>query len=84
MSQSEKLKQSFLECRGPFPYQEIYKLLNGLGYIEQGAGKTVGSRMCFPNATTNHSVFFHKPHKKEAKASLVKALKTNLQDAGAI
>ena len=84
MSQFEKLLDKFRDCRGPFPYADVVRLLEGLGYEEQKTGTTSGSRRCFHNPSSNHLVRFHAPHGKDMKHSAVKQLRENLSDIGAI
>jgi hypothetical protein len=59
MTRSEKLISRFLSRPKDFSYNELKRLLNGLGYTElQGSG----SRVVFSNGKLNHSIKLHKPH----------------------
>ena len=59
MTRSEKLITRFLTRPKDFTYDELKKLLNGLGYNEiQGSG----SRVVFSNKKFKHSIKLHKPH----------------------
>jgi len=62
MSQFEKLIERFKKIPKDFSYDELRKLLNGFGYIENTKGKTSGSRVAFINQNTNHIIRLHKPH----------------------
>ena len=62
MSQFEKLIERFKKIPKDFSYDELKKLLNGFGYIENTKGKTSGSRVAFINQNTNHIIRLHKPH----------------------
>ena len=45
-----------------FTYEELRRVLNGLGYKEKTGGKTSGSRVAFVQAETGHIIRLHKPH----------------------
>jgi hypothetical protein len=45
-----------------FTYDELCRLMNGLGYAEDNQGRTSGSRVGFYNAETGHLIRLHKPH----------------------
>lgn len=62
MSKFEKLLQRFLSKPRDFTYDELRKLLGGLGYKESCKGKTSGSRVAFINRDTGHIIRLHKPH----------------------
>ena len=49
MSKAEKLLERFLSKPKDFTFEELRKLLKGLGYEEAKAGKTSGSRVAFYN-----------------------------------
>ena len=59
MTRSEKLISRFLSRPKDFSYNELKRLLSGLGYTElQGSG----SRVVFSNKKLKHSIKLHKPH----------------------
>jgi hypothetical protein len=59
MTRSEKLISRFLTRPKDFTYDELKRLLKGLGYTElQGSG----SRVVFSNKKLNHTIKLHKPH----------------------
>ena len=59
MTRSEKLIARFLTRPKDFTFNELKRLLNGLGYNEiQGSG----SRVVFSNRRLKHSIKLHKPH----------------------
>jgi hypothetical protein len=59
MTRSEKLITRFLTRPKDFTYNELKRMLNGLGYTElQGSG----SRVVFSNKKLKHSIKLHKPH----------------------
>jgi len=59
MTKSEKLVARFLTRPKDFTYDELRRLLIGLGYAEkQGSG----SRVVFNNKKLKHSIKLHKPH----------------------
>lgn len=62
MSQFEKLVNRFLSGPKDFTFEELTRLLNGLGYHEEKKGKTSGSRVRFYNEKLQHPILLHKPH----------------------
>lgn len=61
MSKNEKLIARFLTMPSDFHYDELVKLLGGLGFEEVKKGKTSGSRVKFLNQE-GIPIMFHKPH----------------------
>ena len=45
-----------------FTYEELRRILNGLGYKEKSGGKTSGSRVAFVHPDSGHIIRLHKPH----------------------
>ena len=81
MTRIDKLIEEFKKCRGPFPYADLVRLLNGLGY-EEGANSG-GSGRRFVHAKTRHIIKFHEPHPgTEIKIYLVKEIRQSLADKG--
>jgi hypothetical protein len=64
MTKHLKVIKRFLSKPHDFTYDEMKKLLNGLGYQEIRTGKTSGARAAFINKKTQHVIRFHKPHPK--------------------
>jgi hypothetical protein len=62
MSKNEKLFKRLLSKPKDFTYNELRRLLAGLGYSETQSGKTSGSRVAFINEATHHIIRLHKPH----------------------
>ena len=62
MTKQEKLLKKFLSKPHDFTYDEMKKLLSGLGYQEIRTGKTSGARVAFINKATHHIILLHKPH----------------------
>ena len=62
MGRLEKLIQKLLSRPRDFTYDELKRLLRGLGYQELKLGKTSGSRVAFIHTETNHIIRLHKPH----------------------
>ena len=62
MTQQNKLLIRFLSKPHDFRFEELRKLLQGLGYREVKTGKTTGSRVAFCNEGTRHIIRLHKPH----------------------
>lgn len=59
MSRFEKLLKKLLSRPKDFTYNELIKVLNGFGYVEQQGS---GSRVVFFNGSLKHSIKLHKPH----------------------
>ena len=59
MSRFEKLLKKLLSRPKDFTYNELVKVLNGLGYVEQ---QGAGSRVVFFNGNLKHGIKLHKPH----------------------
>ena len=62
MTQHEKLLKRFCLKPKNFTFEEMKKLLNGLGYKEIRSGKTSGSRVAFFHEGKQHLIRLHKPH----------------------
>ena len=63
MSKLEKEIERLKSRPKDYTYEEVKKLLNKLGYIENNKGKTSGSRVVFIN-NQNIKIELHKPHPK--------------------
>lgn len=61
MSQRDKLIARFQGRPKDFTWDELVRLLEGLGYGEAASGKTGGSRRRFVHATAP-AITLHKPH----------------------
>ncbi len=62
MSRHDKVLRRFLTKPADFRFNEMSKLLKGLGYKEIRSGKTGGSRVAFINGISGHIIRLHKPH----------------------
>lgn len=63
MTKREKLIEHFISKPRDFTWDELAKILGGLGYQQISAGKTDGSRVGF--VSPNHPpIILHKPHPK--------------------
>jgi hypothetical protein len=62
MSQQDKLIIKFKTSSKNFSWQELTKLLTGLGFVEMPNKKTGGSRRKFFNKNRNVIINLHKPH----------------------
>lgn len=83
MARLEKVIADFKECRGPFPYADLVRLLTGLGYQESSTGG--GSRRRFIHPATKHVIRCHEPHPgNEILPYLVKQIREQLSDRGLI
>jgi len=60
-----KLKKLIIRLKSKpkdFTYDELRKILLGLGYNEDSKGKTSGSRVAFIHPDSLHIIRLHKPH----------------------
>lgn len=62
MSKNDKLLARLLRQPADFTWDELLRVLRQLGYEEQAAGKTGGSRRAFVKAGTGVIIRLHKPH----------------------
>lgn len=64
MSKIEKEIKKLKSRPKDFTYDEVKKILNNFGFIENNKGKTSGSRVVFENEQINEKIELHKPHPK--------------------
>lgn len=64
MTKREKLIERFLSKPKDFTWDELAKVLSGLGYQQVSAGKTGGSRVRFIHSSYP-PIILHKPHPKK-------------------
>jgi hypothetical protein len=62
LSRHDKLVDRLKTRPRDFTYQELKRMLAGLGYEEDNRGKSSGSRVAFVNYRTGHLIRLHKPH----------------------
>jgi hypothetical protein len=85
MSRADKLLKRFLSKPRDFTYDELRKLLAGLGYEETFSGRTSGSRVSFVNRSTMHIIKIHMPHPAhEMKRYQLDDLEESLRGKGVI
>jgi predicted RNA binding protein YcfA (HicA-like mRNA interferase family) len=82
MSQLEKLKEDFRNCRGEYSYGELLRLLKTLGFVQMKAGKTGGSRRKFEHPETGKRIFLDEPHGSAMGPGMVKRLREDLIRSG--
>ena len=61
MSKLEKEIERLKSKPKDFTYDELKKVLNNLGFLEDNKGKTSGSKVIFKNKY-NQKIALHKPH----------------------
>lgn len=85
MTRIRKLTERFLSKPRDFSFDEIRRLLNGLGYAEVLTGKTGGSRVAFFDEKRMHVIRLHKPHPPNTvKRYLLAYLEDELRKAGVL
>lgn len=62
MTTKDKLVKRFKTLPKDFTFDELSKLLKGLGFEISNKGKTSGSRVRFVNAESKSIIDLHKPH----------------------
>lgn len=83
MGRSDRLIKEFKQCRGPFPYKDLVRLLSSFGYVETATAG--GSRRRFVHETTGHVIRLHEPHPgNEIKEYMVRQIRTVLIERGLI
>lgn len=81
MSKTEKLLQRFLSKPKDFTFEELRRLLKGLGYEEAKAGRTSGSRVAFYNEELDDMIKFHRPHPSQVmKQCYLREIEQQLRD----
>lgn len=85
MSKLDKLLLRFKTRPKDFTYDELTKMLRGLGYQEIKTGKSAGSRVAFKNLETEHILRLHRPHPLPIlKEYLLKDIEMQLKSKGVI
>jgi hypothetical protein len=82
MSQLDKLKRSFRDCRSTFPYCDLERLLVAVGFERIRAGKTGGSRRKFMHRTVQEMIFLDEPHDGEMRPAMVRRIREQLENLG--
>ncbi|UQD96118.1 type II toxin-antitoxin system HicA family toxin [Bradyrhizobium japonicum] len=82
MSQIDKLKDSFGDCRGTYRYRDFERLITAMGFAQLRAGKTGGSRRKFMHGMTKSMIFLDEPHDGEMRPAMVRRLQEQLENLG--
>ncbi|HEV2483494.1 MAG TPA: type II toxin-antitoxin system HicA family toxin [Puia sp.] len=84
MSKREKLLQRLLSFPKDFTWEELATLLYYLGFQEEGAGKTGGSRRKFVDVHGN-VINLHKPHPRNiVKEYAIRQVVERLRELGTL
>jgi predicted RNA binding protein YcfA (HicA-like mRNA interferase family) len=79
VSNVDRIADAFKTCRGPFPYRDLVRLLEHLGYREASTGG--GSRRKFVHIETRHIIRLHQPHPgNEIREYVVRQIRTTLSE----
>lgn len=85
MSQFEKLLAKLNSNSNSFTWDELSKVLHGLGFEDMPHGKTGSSRHKFYNKNKNIIINLHKPHPSPyLKGYALKQVKVKLSEEGLI
>ncbi|MCB4823809.1 type II toxin-antitoxin system HicA family toxin [Roseicella aerolata] len=84
MARLEKVVSSFKQCQGPFSWREFTRMIVKLGYEEKRSGKTSGSQRVFFHSGTQDVIMAHEPHDGEMGPSMVRRLRSHLEQRGII
>lgn len=83
MTKHEKLLSKIQTKPRDFTWDELVRLLKGVGFEEMVKGKTAGSRRQFYNAKLKLAIDMHKPHPKPIlKIYQINDVLRVLQEAG--
>ena len=81
MTRLDRLIEEFRNCRGPYQYRDLVRLLEHLGYGASSAGG--GSGRKFVHGVTGDIIRFHEPHPgKEILPYLVRQIRDHLKERG--
>ena len=85
MTKFDKLLSRLQSQPNDFSWDELIKLLHGLGFANMSKGKTAGSRHKFYNKEKNIIINLHRPHPSPyLKEYALKQVKNKLQEEGLI
>jgi len=85
MSKHDKLLERLLGNPKDFKYDELKRLLNGFGYVEENRGRTSGSAVLFYNKVTQDKISIHKPHPSNIiKTYIIKLIIDHITNGGLI
>ena len=85
MSKIEKIIARFLTRPSDFTFDELNRLLLGLGDEEVSTGKSSGSQVAFYNKDVDDIIKFHKPHPASImKRCYLREIAKQLKDKGII
>jgi hypothetical protein len=80
----DKLARDFKACTGPHPFREFERMILGMGYESVKSGKTGGSRRRYHNKVTGHVLMLDEPHDGEMGIGMVRRLRKELEEGGAL
>ena len=81
--QIEKLKEQIAKVPADFTYDELRRLLKALGFQEDNAGATSGSRVRFYRESDEKKISLHKPHPGNiVKKSTLRDVVETLREGG--
>lgn len=85
MGKNKKLLKRLYTLPKDFTYNELKKLMNSLGFVEDNKGKTSGSQVIFYHNQKQLILRLHKPHpNNELKLYQVKEIMNFLKRSGEI
>lgn len=84
MARLDKLAREFKACTGPYPYRDFERMVQAMGYEAVASGRTGGSRRRYHNRETGHTLMFDEPHDGEMGPGMVRRLRKDLEQGGAL
>lgn len=85
MARIDSLKASFRRCRGTYKYSDFKNMIEKMGYgLVVMSGGSRGSRRRFHNKETNHLITLDEPHDGVMTFGMIKRLRDDLLERGAL
>jgi hypothetical protein len=84
LARLDKLARDFKACTGPYPFRDFERMILAMDYERVAAGKTGGSRRRYYNKDKDHLVMLDEPHDGEMGLGMVRRLRKELEEGGAL
>jgi len=84
MARLEKLARDFKACTGPYPFKDFERMIQAMGFGLVSGGKTGGSRRRYYNKERDKLLMLDEPHDGEMGFGMVKRLRKELEEGGAL
>jgi len=84
LARLDKLARDFKACTGPHPFRDFERMILAMGYEVVESGKTSGSRRKYCHKDTKHLLMLDEPHNGEMGLGMVRRLRKQLEEGGAL